>query len=284
MSIVQADALHIWFLLDSGSKRSRIFLSIWSAFQCKCIFCMLCIIFFVISGCSLAPDEAINKFVKEGINSEVTEVKYGKVSCMHCPLFFRFTAKQQIIEELVTYKKMHKIDFIPRQIRLFNGMIQRQVGWWDENTKFEQMDKFAVSYLVKGREPKTVFSFMFVNNDEVYYIFSGAPLKDDLLIDKAMIANTSRVDVLDKCSDIVVGDSTAKYVMDLMKGVHVISGYGNSGEIQVREFSNNPPRYIGFFKKELPHSATQLYGNVCNVKYDKNGIVTKVRNYFISDE
>ncbi|THB66845.1 MAG: hypothetical protein D6B27_05820 [Gammaproteobacteria bacterium] len=251
----------------------------------RCILILGVLILFVSEG--HADSDLIDLFdshVLDGYGNQVKNIKYGQVSCMHCPLFYSFDSSANVIDRIVISHKMKSIDYIPNEIVRLNSQIRKQVNWWSSSVDFKNMNKYAVSYLLKGSESRLIFTWMAVDDQKVYYIVSGFPSKKDILIDEHFALKLKSF-IKEECNKIDIGDSSRKidYLFDKAEN-KTVSNYGEKEKVLV--FWNRPQHLLEFNRKPLPEPCLgddhTVYGNYCEIHL-KNSIVKSVKNGFISD-
>lgn len=104
---------------------------------------------------------------------EIHNLRGGKVSCMHCPLYFMFDAEPALIEKLVAEHRLQQLRVRSPEIREIEELVQREANWWQLGRPGEQDKVYWVRYISKRPEDESAFRLLVVQNAKAFFITSG---------------------------------------------------------------------------------------------------------------
>lgn len=106
-------------------------------------------------------------------NDEIKGLRGGKVSCLHCPMYFAFDAPPVIVGKVVSEHQMRRVVTPPKLAREVEDLVQREASWWLAANPKAQDEVYWVSYSPKLSELEPAFRLLVVKGTQAFFITSG---------------------------------------------------------------------------------------------------------------
>jgi hypothetical protein len=106
-------------------------------------------------------------------NEVVELLGSGKVQCMHCPMFFKFIASEEAVEEIISSTGMQPVLKQAERVDDLNRLISRDSEWWVPVGNFSPDRVIGVSYEGEDYHYESAFRILIQKGDTIYYITSG---------------------------------------------------------------------------------------------------------------
>ena len=101
---------------------------------------LLGVILLLVKGCNSPESMFVNN-----VNSQVSRVRnleFGQISCMHCPMYFKFEADKSFVKEIIQEHALARVDSLPHDISLMLRLID--VPWWIREKDIDASEKFLI--------------------------------------------------------------------------------------------------------------------------------------------
>lgn len=137
-------------------------------------FLLVCLVSVVLSGCGGFDTEAMFSQHATALKSgEVRALKGGKVSCLHCPMYFAFDTDSALTENIISRHHLRPIAEATPEILEILGLVKREAPWW-EMTSPEQQDKtFWVEHKPTHPALEAAFRLLVVRSNRSFFVTSG---------------------------------------------------------------------------------------------------------------
>jgi hypothetical protein len=104
--------------------------------------------------------------------TSVRALQGGKVSCLHCPMYFSFETDKNLVAAIVSQHKLKQIDEPSEEIRLIERLMRQEVSWWPAVT--ERDDKiYWIEYKPINPAQESAFRLLVVKNKSCFFVTSG---------------------------------------------------------------------------------------------------------------
>ena len=121
-------------------------------------------------SCTTNGNEAFARFVFPDI-SVGSDVLVDRISCMHCPTYFRFKISPSDLVLLLKYHGLEKITDLNDRLDQVIGLPQN--SWWPNKEKILIMDKFWVEQPSQDLSEPASFRLALISSDFVYFMAKG---------------------------------------------------------------------------------------------------------------
>jgi hypothetical protein len=106
-------------------------------------------------------------------NGGLKNLHGGKVSCLHCPIYFVLDTGPELVSKIVAEQRLHQVANLPRDARQVEELVQKQANWW-EQTDLEANDKvYWIHYNSKRAGLESAFRLLVVKGKRSFFITSG---------------------------------------------------------------------------------------------------------------
>ena len=118
-------------------------------------------------------------------SGSVTNLRAGKVSCLHCPMYFAFDMTPNLIESIIATHQLKKLTSVPQAVRELEALVQKDAPWW-QLADLKAHDKiYWVSYTAKQHELEPAFRLLVLKKNRAFFITSGYFNNDYYVLDTA---------------------------------------------------------------------------------------------------
>lgn len=136
------------------------------------------VILLLTMGCN-SPDSMFAANVSSQ-TSRVRNLEYGQISCMHCPMYFKFECDKSFVNEIIRDHALVRVDSFPKHISLMLRMID--VPWWISGKEIDASEKFLIEYdSPRGGSGEPRIRLALVNGGTVYFVTNGYYSEDKQL-------------------------------------------------------------------------------------------------------
>ena len=139
---------------------------------------LLGVILLLVTGCNSPESMFVNN-----VNSQVSRVRnleFGQISCMHCPMYFKFEADKSFVKEIIQEHALARVDSLPHNISLMLRLID--VPWWIREKDIDASEKFLIEYdPPKGGAGEPRIRLALLKIGTVYFVTNGYFLADKQL-------------------------------------------------------------------------------------------------------
>jgi hypothetical protein len=104
---------------------------------------------------------------------ELTNLRGGQVTCMHCPKYFSFDAKPQLVAKIIAKHGLRHIASSTRETRQLEELVKREANWWEMADSKEQDKVYWISYKPKDVRLDSAFRLLVIKGKHAYFITSG---------------------------------------------------------------------------------------------------------------
>lgn len=104
---------------------------------------------------------------------ELTNLRGGQVTCMHCPKYFRFDAKPQLVAKIITKHRLRQIANSTRETRQLEELVKLEANWWEMADSTGQDKVYWISYEPKDVRLDSAFRLLVIKGKHAYFITSG---------------------------------------------------------------------------------------------------------------
>jgi hypothetical protein len=113
------------------------------------------------------------RHVYSGVDFNTAKVSGGKVRCMHCPMYFRFSSSAEINREIIRSHDLVEIQGLPEVVSDLNSIIVSEVSWWDLEPVTEIDKVYWANYTPKRPSDEREFRIMVTKDQVTYFLTSG---------------------------------------------------------------------------------------------------------------
>lgn len=135
---------------------------------------LACVFAILLSSCGEFDTEGMfNRHVIASRPGDVRALRGGKVSCMHCPMYFAFDADQRLVSKIVSAHHLQQVVGLLEDIQQIEDIVKRDASWWALATP-EKGDKvYWIQYKPKQAESDPAFRLLVVRGEKLFFITSG---------------------------------------------------------------------------------------------------------------
>jgi len=139
------------------------------------VFYIMTIVLTLFACSDTSKEELFNRFVYEGSLKEIKNLESGRVSCMHCPLFFKFEADSdsKINNAIISKYGLEEVNEYPKKVASLNIRINKQVNWWGLVNKKTNERIYWVHYLPKTTKYEPKIKVLIVKDNNSFIITNG---------------------------------------------------------------------------------------------------------------
>lgn len=106
-------------------------------------------------------------------HNEIRNLRGGKVSCLHCPMYFMFDADPALIAKLISEHQLQQVGTLSSDMRDIEDLVKKDASWW-QLEKPEPQDKvYWIHYSPKRPELESAFRLLVIQNTKAFFITSG---------------------------------------------------------------------------------------------------------------
>jgi hypothetical protein len=106
-------------------------------------------------------------------NGELKNLRGGKVSCLHCPMYFKFDAGLELVAKIIAEQGLRPVASPPQEAREIEELVKREASWWQLADTKGQDKIYWIRYNVKRPELETAFRLLVVKGEHAFFITSG---------------------------------------------------------------------------------------------------------------
>ena len=120
--------------------------------------------------------DAESMFISHAISvnrGEVHGLRGGKVSCLHCPMYFMFDAEPSLTARIVSKHQLQQVDRISQEIRDIEELVQREASWWQFGDPQAQDEVYWVLHRPTHPALEMAFRLLVIKNNKAFFITSG---------------------------------------------------------------------------------------------------------------
>ena len=105
--------------------------------------------------------------------SEVQQLKYSKASCMHCPMYFSFTAPDSVTAKIIERHKLRLVETAPDQMIQVVSLLREK--WWADQNTLQSAKKYWIEYRDEtgSASYERPFRLALIKGNTVYFATSG---------------------------------------------------------------------------------------------------------------
>jgi hypothetical protein len=128
----------------------------------------------LLGGCGGPDIEAtFNRQVTSTESGEVHSLRGGKVSCLHCPMYFAFGTNNKLTERIISQHHLRPTIEANSEIQQIENLVKSEAGWWEMVNPERQEKVYWVKYKAKQPELETAFRLLVVRGKMSFFITSG---------------------------------------------------------------------------------------------------------------
>jgi hypothetical protein len=117
-------------------------------------------------------DIVFTKFVHER-KQDIHHLQSGRVSCMHCPWYFRFETSDDVIAELLRKHELERVDRFPQHVEMLITL-SIEDDWWLDARELPSVPKYFVEYRPKPNMPgESRIRLAMLKGRTVYWMTDG---------------------------------------------------------------------------------------------------------------
>lgn len=136
----------------------------------------LLVILFLLALSACGDFDAQGMFMSHATSvadGELKNLRGGKVSCLHCPIYFKFDAGPVLVAKIIAEQKLHLVAIAPQEARQIEELVKNEASWWQLADPAVQDKVYWIRYNAKypGLEP--AFRLLVVRGTQAYFITSG---------------------------------------------------------------------------------------------------------------
>lgn len=102
----------------------------------------------------------------------IRNLKYGTVSCMHCPMYFRFNTNSAIAAQIVAIHRLAPLEKMPPVMEQIESQIYEE--WWIDRKSLALARKYWVEFEpVRNDEGESRIRMALIDGDAIYFVTNG---------------------------------------------------------------------------------------------------------------
>ena len=128
----------------------------------------------VLSACSgFDVKEMFTSHVAPASRKEVKNLRGGKVSCLHCPMYFAFDATPTLVNEVIAEHHLKQVAISPQLAREVEDLVMHEASWWQGADLKTKGKIYWVSYSTKQSGSEPAFRLLVIKSTRAFFITSG---------------------------------------------------------------------------------------------------------------
>jgi hypothetical protein len=128
----------------------------------------------LLSACSgFNTEQMFSAHVASVAPSSVHALQGGKVSCLHCPIYFSFNTDPNLTSKIISEHKLREIDTPTEAILQIEQLVKEEASWWQTAEQAEQDKTYWVEYKPKQPDLESAFRLLVVKNKKSFFNTSG---------------------------------------------------------------------------------------------------------------
>lgn len=104
---------------------------------------------------------------------EVKNLTGGKVSCLHCPIYFALDTAPALVDKIITEQRLHQVVDLPQEARQIEDLVQREASWWQPADPKASDKVYWVRYKARQAGLESAFRLLVVKSHRAFFITSG---------------------------------------------------------------------------------------------------------------
>lgn len=104
---------------------------------------------------------------------ELTNLRGGQVTCMHCPKYFSFDAKPQLVAKIIAKHGLRQIASSTQETRQLEELVKSEASWWGLADSEGKDKVYWISYQPKDVRQESAFRLLVIKGKHAYFITSG---------------------------------------------------------------------------------------------------------------
>jgi hypothetical protein len=134
---------------------------------------VICGLLSLLSCAKFEADEMFALQVTAAATGEVRNLRGGKVSCMHCPMYFAFDASPAIVSAVISEHRLKRVVVLPAQAKEVEALVRGEASWWQPANPKGQDRLYWVSFSPRRPELERAFRLLVIKEDQAFFITSG---------------------------------------------------------------------------------------------------------------
>ena len=135
---------------------------------------LLTLLVVVIQACGAASvEEMFSRHATIAGKGELKSLRGGKVSCMHCPMYFSFEAEPALVGRIIAEHRLQPSPNVPPEGQDVEELVRREANWWQTAGTAEQDKVYWVRYKPKFPPEEQAFRYLVLKNGQAFFITSG---------------------------------------------------------------------------------------------------------------
>lgn len=106
-------------------------------------------------------------------DGELKNLRGGKVSCLHCPIYFRFDAGPVLVAKIIAEQELHLVASPSQEARQIEELVKHEASWWQLADPKAQDKVYWIHYNAKQPGLEPAFRLLVVKSKQAYFITSG---------------------------------------------------------------------------------------------------------------
>lgn len=128
----------------------------------------------LLGGCGDFDTETMfNLHVVSPAAIEIQKLRGGKVSCLHCPMYFAFEGNQMLIQRIILAHRLQEVTTLSEDIRQVEELVKREAPWWEMPNPAGQDKVYWIQYEPKHAGYDMAFRLLMVRGNRLFFITSG---------------------------------------------------------------------------------------------------------------
>lgn len=104
---------------------------------------------------------------------ELTNFRGGQVTCMHCPKYFSFDAKPQLVAKIIATHGLPQIASSTWETRQLKELVKREANWWEMADSNGRDKIYWISYKPKDVRLDSAVRLLVIKGKHAFFITSG---------------------------------------------------------------------------------------------------------------
>jgi hypothetical protein len=132
---------------------------------------LLILVLLALPAC-ISHEDVFSKHVHDR-RDEIKDLKSGRVSCMHCPSYFRFEASKEVTAKLIAKHRLEQVNELPTSLKSLVTLSIKE-EWWLAEGDLPKMTIYLREYDPKpGQGGERRLRLALVNGSTVYWVTNG---------------------------------------------------------------------------------------------------------------
>lgn len=104
---------------------------------------------------------------------KIDNLRGGKISCLHCPMYFMFSADAAITQKIASEHQLKEVRNLSEEMLKLQQLVKDEVSWWQFGNPEAQDKVYWINYKPKQAGLENAFRLLIVKKEKSFFITSG---------------------------------------------------------------------------------------------------------------